>query len=251
MRYFLYIAYLGKSYSGWQTQQNACSVQEVIEQVLSRLLATKTRIHGSSRTDKGVHAQQQVAHFDAIKPIDDVENLIYRLNRMLPIDISITAIRPVQDDAHARFDACYRIYEYAIVYHKNPFYAATTVWFYRLPPLPLLNQIAALFCVQTDFEFFSKVSPQVMTSVCTIKEAIWIDLGNSIIFRIKADRFLRGMVRIIVATILKVGYGTMSVETLSNWIRTKPAQRPLLTLVPSHGLTLTEIGYPERLFVEK
>ncbi|MDD9140163.1 MAG: hypothetical protein NQ127_04610, partial [Candidatus Cardinium sp.] len=106
------------------------------------------------------------------------------------------------------------------------------------------------FCVQTDFEFFSKVAHQVKTFVCTIEEAIWIDLGDCIIFRIKADRFLRGMVRIIVATLLKVGNGKMSIETLSNWIRIKPAQRPLLTLMPPHGLTLTVVDYPKRLFVE-
>ncbi|MDD9140181.1 MAG: tRNA pseudouridine(38-40) synthase TruA, partial [Candidatus Cardinium sp.] len=124
--------------------------------------------HGSSRTDKGVHAQQQVAHFDTIQPID-VANLMYRLNRMLPVDISITAIRPVQDNAHARFDACYRTYAYTLMLHKHPCYHATAVWVHRLPPLPLLNQIASLFCVQTDFEFFSKVAHQVKTFVCTIE----------------------------------------------------------------------------------
>lgn len=250
MRYFLYIAYIGRAYSGWQVQQNALSVQQVVQETLSSILATDITILGSSRTDKGVHAKQQVAHFDLTQPIDP-KNLMYRLNMVLPADISITAIRPVVDDAHARFDAFYRTYEYTIVTHKDPFYRHMAVWLHGLPTLELLNQAASLFRIKADFEFFSKVTYSVKTFVCDIKEASWLPLENKVVFRIRADRFLRGMVRTIVGTILKVATGKMSLDSLQKLIVSKPAVRPVLTLVPPHGLTLTAIDYPEALFLKE
>ncbi|ROT47069.1 tRNA pseudouridine(38-40) synthase TruA [Candidatus Cardinium hertigii] len=250
MRYFIYLSYFGKAYSGWQIQQNALSVQQVVQEVLSSLLSTEVFILGSSRTDKGVHAKQQVAHFDVMQPID-LANLKYRLNRVLPADMGITAICPVVDGAHARFDASYRIYEYTIISHKDPFDRHTAFWLGHLPPLELLNQAAALFRIQADFEFFSKSSNQAKTFVCTIQESYWLQLGDKIVFRIQADRFLRGMVRAIVSAILKVGSGKMCLDTLKKLIVKKPTERPGLTLVPPHGLTLVAVGYPEALFLKK
>ncbi|MBX9890599.1 MAG: tRNA pseudouridine(38-40) synthase TruA [Amoebophilaceae bacterium] len=250
MRYFIYLSYLGKAYSGWQWQKNAVSIQQIVEDSLSKLFSSPVSIYGSSRTDKGVHAQQQVAHFDLNhSPGIPLPHCIYKLNRMLPKDISVATIRPVIDKAHARFDACYRIYTYSIIRKKNPFYTDTAVWIHSLPPLDLLNQIAACFCIKADFEYFSKVNKQVDTFVCTIQEATWSQLGDNILFRIKANRFLRGMVRTIVGAILKVAMQKMDLLALQQCIREKPVVRPILTLAPAHGLTLVEVGYPKKLFL--
>ncbi|AXI24287.1 tRNA pseudouridine(38-40) synthase [Cardinium endosymbiont of Sogatella furcifera] len=250
MRYFIYISYLGKGYSGWQIQKNGCAVQQVIEEALGKLLSRTIAISGSSRTDKGVHATQQVAHFDSITPIDPL-HLIYRLNRILPSDISITAIRPVVEGAHARFDACHRRYAYTIITQKDPFYRDRAVWLHHTPPLALLNQIAGLFSVQADFEFFSKTTDATKSFICNIKEATWVAMDNKLVFYIQANRFLRGMVRTIVGTILKVATGKMDSTTVAQLIRQKPSTRPILTLMPPHGLTLVEVGYPETLFIKE
>ena len=250
MRYFIYISYLGKAYSGWQCQKNAVSIQQIVEDSLSKLLSSPISIYGSSRTDKGVHAQQQVAHFDLNhSPGIALPHCIYKLNSILPKDISVAAIRPVIDEAHARFDACYRVYSYTIIRKKHPFYTDTAVWIYNLPPLDLLNQIAAFFCIKADFEYFSKVNKQVDTFVCDIQEAAWSQIGDKILFRIKANRFLRGMVRTIVGAILKVAMQKMALLDLQQWIKEKPVVRPILTLAPAHGLSLVEVGYPEKLFL--
>ncbi|TDG95560.1 tRNA pseudouridine(38-40) synthase TruA [Cardinium endosymbiont of Culicoides punctatus] len=249
MRYFIYVSYIGRVYSGWQIQKNAISVQGILQELLSKILSEPIHLYGSGRTDKGVHAKQQVAHFD-VTPTLDTSNLLYRLNRMLPSDISITTIRPVVDDAHARFDASYRIYEYTINVNKDPFCGYTASWLHHLPPLELLNQAAALFCLKTDFEFFSKITHQVQHFVCDIQEAAWVQKGSQLVFRIKADRFLYGMVRTIVSTMLKVGTGKMSLSVLKKMILEKPLKRPIITLAPPHGLTLVEVGYPEVLFLE-
>ncbi|MCT4696772.1 MAG: tRNA pseudouridine(38-40) synthase TruA [Candidatus Cardinium sp.] len=250
MRYFIYISYLGKGYSGWQIQKNGYTVQQVIEEALGKLLSRTITISGSSRTDKGVHATQQVAHFDSITPIDPV-HLTYRLNSVLPSDISITAIRPVVEAAHARFDACHRRYAYTIITHKDPFYRDRAVWLRRTPPLGLLNQIAALFSVQADFEFFSKTTDATRGFICNIEEAAWVAIDDKIVFYIQANRFLRGMVRTIVGTILKVATGKMDSATVAELIQKKPNTRPILTLMPAHGLTLVEVGYPPSLFVQQ
>jgi tRNA pseudouridine38-40 synthase len=250
MRYFIYLSYIGKAYSGWQIQNNALSVQQVVQEVLSKVLSTEIFILGSSRTDKGVHAKQQVAHFDAEEAID-LSNLTYRCNMVLPADISVSAIRPVIDGAHARFDALYRVYEYMIIAHKDPFYRHTAAWMRHLPPLELLNQAASLFYTKANFEFFSKVTNQIKSFVCDIQEVAWLHVDDKIVFRIKADRFLRGMVRTVVGFILKVGMGKMSLAALQQLILVKPIARPVLTLAPSHGLSLVEVGYPKRLFLQE
>ncbi|WP_339044320.1 tRNA pseudouridine synthase A [Cardinium endosymbiont of Tipula unca] len=231
-------------------QKNAISVQGVLQESLSRVLAECILIYGSSRTDKGVHAKQQVAHFD-LGYAPNLSNLLYRLNRMLPSDMSVTAIHPVVDGAHARFDACYRVYEYTIIPNKDPFCSHTANWFQYLPPLELLNQAAALFCRKEDFEFFSKVTKQVQTFICDIKESIWFQKDGKLVFRIKADRFLRGMVRTIVSMMLKVGSGKMSLSALKKMITEKSTIRPIITLAPPHGLTLIEVGYSEGLFLKE
>ncbi|WP_342265078.1 tRNA pseudouridine(38-40) synthase TruA [Cardinium endosymbiont of Philonthus spinipes] len=249
MRYFIYISYFGKAYSGWQIQKNAVAVQQVIEMALGKLLATAVVVSGSSRTDKGVHAVQQVAHFDLVTPIDPT-HLAYKMNRILPSDISISAIRPVIADAHARFDASHRKYAYTIVTEKDPFYRDKAVWLRRMPPLTLLNQIAAMFTGKADFEFFSKVTDATKGFMCNVEEAFWLQTDYKVVFYIKANRFLRGMVRAIVGMILKVATGQMDVTTLTQLIRHKPEVRPTLTLMPPHGLTLMEVGYPEALFIQ-
>lgn len=248
MRYFIYISYLGKAYSGWQIQKNGLAVQQVIEEALGKVLAKPTPISGSSRTDKGVHAAQQVAHFDCTTFIN-FSDFIYRMNRILPSDITIKAIRRVVDDAHARFDACYRKYAYTIIKQKNPFYKDQAIWLNQMPPLTLLNTIASLFCVETDFEFFSKKTDIMNNFICNITHAGWSEIDQKLVFHITANRFLRGMVRAIVSIMLKVANNKMDLRELAQRIKVKSNIRPVLTLMPPNGLVLMEVGYPVRLFI--
>ena len=247
MRYFIYISYVGQAYSGWQIQNNARSIQQTIQDTLGKILSCNISIVGSSRTDKGVHAKQQVAHVDIAKPIN-IPCLIYKLNRMLPADISILSMRPVLDNAHARFNALYRSYEYSLTTEKDPFHYHNTTWFYNLPSLELLNEISAFFCRKADFSYFSKINHQTKTSLCHIQKATWSQVDNKIVFYIKSDRFLHGMVRMIVSSILKVGMGKISFTTLQKWMQPNTTIRPHLTLAPPGGLTLTEVSYPDYLF---
>jgi len=248
MRYFIYISYLGTSYSGWQIQNNAISIQQVVQHALRKVLGTPLlSIVGSSRTEKGVHAKQQVAHFDVDDPIDTAQ-LTYASNRILPSDVSIHKICPVIDQAHARFDALYRVYEYTILDQKDPFYKDTSIWMGHLPSLDVLNQIATQFCIEADFEYFSKVNKQADNFVCTIEEAVWSYEEGKTLFRIKSNRFLRGMVRAIVAIMLKVGMGKMDMLTLQKMVA--KTQRVPLPLVPACGLTLVEVGFSENLFIK-
>lgn len=249
MRYFIYLAYLGEAYSGWQIQKNALSVQQIVQEALSKVLSIQVTIWGSGRTDKGVHASNQVAHFDLEKKIPNAPHLLYALNRILPSDVSITAIRPVVPHAHARFDALYRVYEYTLVGTKNPFYKQVAVWTDPLPPLALLNQLAAFFCASADFEYLSKVNKQLQNFSCTVQEATWSQVEDRIVFRIKSNRFLRGMVRVLVGIMLKVGKGKLAWETAQQWMLTKPMERPILPLAPPHGLSLVEVAYPENIFL--
>lgn len=250
MRYFLYLAYMGKAYSGWQIQKNAHSVQQVVEEVLSRLFQEKIVLVGSSRTDRGVHAKQQVAHVDLL-PCICLANLAYRLNRMLPADIAVEAIRPVAQDAHARFHASYRKYAYTIRAHKNPRYMDSTLWMHTLPSCKLLNQAAGFFCTKADFSNFSKALHPRKSPICKIEECYWIECKDKITFYVKANRFLHGMVRAMVGAMLQVANGKMTFNQLRSLILGGSAAASTPTLVPAHGLTLVEVGYPEKLFLEE
>lgn len=247
MRYFIELSYNGEKYHGWQNQPNAISVQEVIEKALSTLLRTQISILGAGRTDAGVHAKQMFAHFDTDIKFDS-ENLTFKLNSFLPKDIAIYAIYPVKIDAHARFDATARTYEYWIVTEKNPFYnnAAHTV--FKKLDVTLMNEAAKELFVYNDFKSFSKTHTDVKTYICKIEKAVWEQRNELLVFTIKADRFLRNMVRAIVGTLLEVGLGKLSITAFKEIIESRNRNNAG-TSVPGKALYLTEVIYPAETFI--
>ena len=243
MRYFIELQYLGTNYHGWQVQPNAISVQQVIESTLSTLLREKIKIVGAGRTDAGVHAKQMFAHFDTISNINKTA-ILHRLNAFLPKDISILSVFKVEKDAHARFDAISRSYEYHIYLGKNPFKIETSWQIYH-PKLDidLMNEAATILLDYTNFKCFSKTHTDVHTYNCTITEAKWILKDNNLIFHITANRFLRNMVRAIVGTLYNVGIGKISVDDMHTIIKSKDRNKAGFS-VPAKGLFLTKVVYP-------
>ena len=209
MRYFLEFSYNGKSYHGWQNQPNAISVQEVMENALSILLRNKTDIVGAGRTDSGVHAKQMFAHFDVNIPVDR-DDLLHKLNSFLPADISIYNIHEVNDKAHARFDAVSRTYEYWITQCKNPFLSDYSYCMKSPLDIKKMNEVSKILFEYDDFQCFSKSRTDVKTYICHIMEANWRSDNEKLVFTIKADRFLRNMVRAIVGTLIEVGTNKLS-----------------------------------------
>jgi tRNA pseudouridine38-40 synthase len=243
MRYFIECSYRGTKYCGWQIQENANTVQAEIEKALSILLKLPISIMGSSRTDTGVHAIQQVAHFDIENDILNLENLAYRLNKILPFDISIKRIYPVNDDYHCRFEATSRKYEYRISSLKNPFLRGLYYEFNQDLNIELMNESCQKLFQHLDFESFSKIKTDVNTFNCTIMEAAWENRENDmLVFHIKANRFLRGMVRAIVGTLLEVGAGKLSVDDFEQIILSKNRKKAGRA-VPAEGLFLMEVNY--------
>ena len=243
MRYFIECSYRGTNYCGWQIQENANTVQAEIEKALSTLLKIPTSITGSSRTDAGVHAMQQVAHFEIENEIPNLENLSYRLNKILRFDISIKKIYSVQEDYHCRFEATSRKYEYHISPLKNPFQKGLYYEFNQDLDIELMNRACEKLFQYTDFECFSKIKTDVNTFNCTIMEARWERRGNEMLmFHIKANRFLRGMVRAIVGTLLEIGLGRLTVEDFEQIILSKDRKKAGRA-VPAEGLFLMEVNY--------
>ncbi|NAS32489.1 tRNA pseudouridine(38-40) synthase TruA [Flavobacteriaceae bacterium R38] len=248
MRYFLEFSYNGKQYHGWQKQPNAISVQECIEKALSTLMRTPIMIVGAGRTDAGVHAKQMFAHFDIDENID-TDNLTHRLNSFLPRDIGIHQLYKVVDTAHARFDAVSRTYEYWIVYKKDPFLTDYAYLSRQNLDLEKMNEVSQLLFEYEDFQCFSKSNTDVKTYRCDIMEANWKQDDEKLIFTIKADRFLRNMVRAIVGTLLQVGSGQISKEDVKKIIESKNRSKAGAS-VPAHALYLTQVIYPKNLFKE-
>jgi len=245
LRYFIELSYNGKAYHGWQSQPNAISVQQVLEEALSVLLQTKIEIVGAGRTDTGVHASQMFAHFDVEFEID-IPTLVFKLNSFLPDDIAVHNIFRVKDDVHARFDATDRTYHYKISNTKNVF---TNDFTYRLQ-LPLdivkMNEACKILLKYKDFQCFSKSNTDVKTYHCNIKKAEWIEDQNELTFIITADRFLRNMVRAIVGTMINIGLGKNQVNDLITIIDSKNRSEAGYS-VPAHGLYLTRITYPNSI----
>ena len=245
MRYFIYLSYDGTRYHGWQIQPNGISVQEVLNKALSTLLREPIEVTGAGRTDAGVNASLMVAHFDTSHAVDG--NLPYKLNKFLPQDIAIHTIRPVRDDAHARFSATSRTYKYYIITEKSPF----EPYAYRFPkPLDFnkMNEAAQTLLNYTDFTSFSKLHTDTKTNNCRITHARWEQLTpTKWQFTITADRFLRNMVRAIVGTLLDVGRGTLTIAQFQQVIEKKD-RCSAGSSVPGNALFLTDITYPEELF---
>ncbi|MEN9729505.1 MAG: tRNA pseudouridine(38-40) synthase [Bacteroidota bacterium] len=244
-RYALQFAYDGGSFHGYQIQPNAHSVQAELEEKLSLLLAEPIAITGSGRTDTGVHASHQIAHFDTVAVID--ANLIYRLNRMLSPALTAQAIFSVAHDFHARFDATSRIYEYRITRHKDPFLRNFAYWYEADLDLAAMNEAAKLLLSHTDFQCFSKVKTEVNTFECTIVSAFWESKDDQLVFTIEGNRFLRGMVRAVVGTLMEIGMGKWTSADLKRILESKSRQEAGRA-VPAHGLHLVKVNYPEASF---
>ena len=240
-RYLLEFSYDGGSFCGYQIQPNAPTVQQELEKALSVLAQQPIEIVGSSRTDAGVHASQQFAHFD----FSDVPatDWVYRLNRMLPHSLAVRSIRAVPDEFHARFDASSRTYHYLISRTKNPLYQHCSYWFEVPLDIDLMNKAAEILFEYHDFECFSKVKTDVFTFDCSILRAHWTYHEPFLQFTIQANRFLRGMVRAIVGTLIEVGLGKISLEEFDEIIQSKNRNKAGRA-VPAHGLHLVEVAYP-------
>lgn len=212
MRYFITFSYDGTCYHGWQIQPNAATVQERLNDALSKLLPTPTECVGAGRTDAGVHASKMVAHFDTEQSLD-VEQFAFRLNRILPEDIAVDGVKQVDDDLHARFSAILRTYHYFVYTKKNPYRRHYAHRLTFVPDYELMNQAAALLLDAEDFTSFSKLNNDQKTNICDVQHARWVQIEEDYWrFEITANRFLRNMVRAVVGTLLEVGRGRMSID---------------------------------------
>jgi tRNA pseudouridine38-40 synthase len=248
-RYFIELSYDGTNYHGWQIQPNATSVQEVLNKSLAVVLREPVETTGCGRTDTGVHAKEFFAHFDAEKAMDHgswvmdkCENIVRSINGLLPKDIAIKKIFPVAENAHARFDATLRSYEYHIHFNKDPFKTGYSWELRDRPDIELMNKAAAIIMEHTDFSCFSKSNTQVKTNICKIARAEWAAKDEGIVFHISADRFLRNMVRAIVGTLIMVGKQEIKPEDVRAIIESKNRSKAG-TSVPACGLYLAEVKY--------
>lgn len=247
MKYFVQFSYNGKAYHGWQNQPNAISVQEVLEKTFTTVLRSKIALVAAGRTDAGVHAKQMYAHFE-YEAIDDSQDLIYKLNSLLPDDIAIINIFQVLPEAHARFDAISRTYEYWVTTTKNPFYTERAYYQKQQLDIAKMNEAAALLLTYDDFECFSKSKTDVHTYLCDVTKAIWTVKDDLLVFEITSNRFLRNMVRAIVGTLLDVGLGKRSIDDVKAIVKSKN-RSAAGTSVPAKGLYLTQISYPKDRFI--
>lgn len=246
-RFFLYLAYNGEKYCGWQTQPNGPSVQETIESALATLLRMPISIVGAGRTDAGVHARMMTAHFDFDQDNLDLGLLSKKLNSLLPRDICIHKIVEVKHDAHARFDATSRLYRYYVTTCKDPFMHHLKYKVHGELDVESMNRCAKVLFDYEDFTSFSKLHTDVKTNNCEIMFARWECLGTDCVFTIKANRFLRNMVRSIVGTLLEAGRNRLDEEGMRRIIEAKNRAQAG-TSVPGHALFLEEIEYPNEIF---
>ncbi|MEY3645091.1 MAG: hypothetical protein RLZZ207_1789 [Bacteroidota bacterium] len=239
--YFLRVRYNGRQYAGFQIQENAITIQGEVEKALLVYFRQSIQLTGSSRTDAGVHARCNYFHFQSDLP--QVEAGVYNLNAILPSSISIEGIFKVPSDAHSRFSAVARCYSYHVYSRKNPFLEGIS-WHYPYPlDINAMNQAASLFKGTHDFTSFSKKHTQVFTNDCSITDADWIVEGEELVFRVKGNRFLRGMVRALVGTMVKVGRGNLSVQEVKEILQAKDNTLADFS-APAHGLFLEEVIFP-------
>jgi tRNA pseudouridine38-40 synthase len=251
MRYFLEVSYKGTNYSGFQTQRNANTIQAEIEKALLVLIKQPITLTGSSRTDAGVHALQNYFHFDnnniLHKGREKKKKLLYNLNAILPEDIVIKNLLFLSDNSHCRFDAVSREYKYYIYQQKNPFLNDRGYYFPYKLDLDAMKQAAELVKGHKNFITFSKKNTQVKSFECTIIESEWIIENNCTVYHVSGNRFLRGMVRALTATMLKVGRGKLSVNDFLEIISSKDSTKASFA-APAQGLFLISVKYPENYF---
>jgi len=243
-RYFLQCSYKGTNYHGWQIQPNAISVQEVFEDALSKILREKIAVVGAGRTDTGVHASFFVLHFDVKNSIPANLDLVYKLNSFLPSDIAVQKVWPVDGDAHARFSATSRTYKYFISTKKNPFITETSYKYLKALDITKMNEAAQILFCYEDFTSFSRLHTDVKTNNCKIMQAEWKIEEEQLVFSIKADRFLRNMVRAVVGTLLEVGKGKLTINQFREIIDKKDRGAAGAS-VPAQGLFLVDVEYPK------
>lgn len=244
-RYFLEILYKGTRYNGFQSQHNTPeTIQGQVEKAFSILQKESVTMTGSSRTDTGVHARQNFFHFDYSGLINP--SFRYKMNAILPDDIVVTAIYAVGPEAHCRFDAVARCYDYCTYREKNPFIADRAYYFPYAVDISRMQEAAAVLTSYTDFTSFSKRNTQVKTFNCRIEESLWVEEGELLIYRVRANRFLRGMVRGLTGTMLQVGRGKISIGDFRKIIEAKDCRLADFS-VPGHGLFLTRVVFPEEV----
>lgn len=239
------LAYNGTAYNGWQIQKNAPSVQGTVTDALHLILSRPVTLTGCGRTDAGVHASEFYAHFDIPADLtrDELDQLVFRLNRFIPGDIVIFRIWKVHNDIHARFSAISRTYHYRIHNRKDPFLEGLSWFFHGDPDLGLMNQAANILFEYNDFTSFSKLHTNTKTNLCSVKDASWDAKGHEMTFRITADRFLRNMVRAIVGTMMDVGMKKMDLDGFRKSIEGRNRSMAGQS-VPGHGLYLVKVEYP-------
>lgn len=247
-RYFIYISYKGTSYHGWQLQPNSVTVQRILDDALSVVLNEKIATIGAGRTDAGVHARFFCAHFDSKVPdLSSGDRLQFKLNSYLPEDISVNSIKKVIPDSHARFSALSRTYIYNISRIKDPFSNNSSWYLHSNFDISKMNEACKILIAHSDFTSFSKLHSDTKTNICRIHTAYWEEKNYSLVFSIKADRFLRNMVRAIVGTMVDVGNGKLDLPDFENIILAKDRCRAGRS-APAKGLFLADIEYPEEIF---
>jgi tRNA pseudouridine38-40 synthase len=241
-RYFFEISYNGAPFFGWQQQVGQVTIQEVIQKNLKKLFQKEEiDIVGCGRTDKGVHAKNYYFHCDFTQEVDP-EILVYKLNKMLPVSISVASIFRVNSDLHARFSATKRTYRYFIHQYKDPFLSELSTYFPHEIETKTMNEACKSLLGKQDFSSFAKIHTDVKTHICTVYEARWFEQGNQLVFEISADRFLRNMVRAIVGTMLDIGTKKLNAENLPEIIAQKNRSAASKS-VPATGLFLWRVEY--------
>ena len=247
MRYFMELSYKGTAYNGWQRQDNAPTVQQTLEDTMSKLMREEISVTGAGRTDTGVHASYYVLHFDTSAPLEDCRDFVYHLNSMLPCDISASSVREVADDAHARFDAVSREYKYYISAVKDVF-RWDTAWIYNADlDVEEMNKAAEILLDTKDFTTFGKLHSGNRTNICDVTVAEWSRDGDMLVFTIRSNRFLRNMVRSITGTLVDVGRGKITPDEFRDIVYSLDLSRATNS-APARGLFLSDIEYPAEVF---
>ena len=249
-RYFIELSYDGAAYCGWQRQPDAPTVQQALEKALSTLLRQDVEVVGAGRTDTGVNASYYVAHFDCESGVKDCAQLVYKLNLILPQDIAVKRVREVTPEAHARFDAVEREYTYYISQRKNPFRRFSAWQYYVQLDMERMNEAAATLLEYDDFTSFAKLNSNNKTNICHVVKAEWRRAEwdeDLLIFTIRADRFLRNMIRAIVGTLVDVGRGRYTVEEFCDILHSRDLSRSSAG-APAQGLFLSDVKYSDEVY---
>ena len=248
-RYFLFLAYKGTNFHGWQIQPEAVTVQKILDNALSLILNEDISTTGAGRTDAGVHALVFCAHFDSTKnDLVPDKKIIFRLNRLLPPDIAVKSLKKVHPDANARYSAVSRTYEYHVTRVKDPFSYGSSWFIHGNIDIEAMNEACRLLTKHSDFTSFSRLHSGAKTNICKIHSAEWKERDNILVFTIRADRFLRNMVRAIVGTMIETGFGRLDLQKFEEIIMAKDRCRAGKS-APAKGLFLTEIEYPDEIFI--